>query len=225
MYLTRFRFNLARRGTRKLLGSPQALHAAVLAGFAKPEDHTTDTARTLWRVDRGTHRPDVRLYIASPTPPDLTHLVEQAGWPTIDTWLSRPYKPFLDRLEKGQVWAFRLTANPVHDGRKLPSSKDTQRFGVVTVQQQVEWLHKRARRNGFTICLTTDGFPNLVVRDRQTRTFFRNRGERPVTLTMATYEGVLQVEDADLLRRVLTKGLGHGKAYGCGLMTLAAVTS
>lgn len=224
MYLTRFRFNPARRGTRRLLGSPQALHAAVLAGFARPEDHTTDTARTLWRVDRSAHRPDVFLYIASPTPPDLTHLVEQAGWPTIDTWLTKPYTPFLDRLEKGQRWAFRLTANPVHDGRKKSDSNDTQRFGHVTVHQQIEWLRKRADRNGFTICSTSDGFPNLVVRDRQIRTFFRNRGEPPVTLAVATYEGVLQVEDADQLRRALTKGLGHGKAYGCGLMTLAAAT-
>jgi CRISPR system Cascade subunit CasE len=224
VYLTRFRFNPARRGARRLLESPQALHAAVLAGFARPEDHTTDEARTLWRVDRGTQRPDVLLYISSPTPPDLTHLVEQAGWPTIDTWLTRPYSAFLDRLEKGQVWAFRITANPVHDGRKRPDSKDTQRFGAVTVQQQIAWLQRRAERNGFTICSTTDGFTNLIVRDRQTRTFRRNRGEPPVTLAMVTYEGVLRVDDADQLRRVLTKGLGHGKAYGCGLMTLAATT-
>jgi CRISPR system Cascade subunit CasE len=134
VYLTRFRFNPARRDTRKLLGSPQALHAAVLAGFARREDHTTETARTLWRVDRRLQPTDVRLYIASPTPPDLTHLVEQAGWPTIDTWLTRPYMAFLDGLEKGQVWAFRLTANPVHSGRKQPGSKDTQRFGHVTVE-------------------------------------------------------------------------------------------
>lgn len=221
MYLTRFRFNPARRGTRRLLESPQALHAAVLAAFARPEDHTTDAARTLWRVDRSAVRPEIRLYISSPTPPDLTHLVEQAGWPTIDTWLTRPYGAFLDSLEKGQVWSFRLTANPVHDGRKRPDSKDTQRFGAVTAQQQIEWLQSRAERNGFAICTTADGFTNLVVRDRQTRTFRRNRGEPPVTLTMATYEGVLQVEEADQLRRVLTKGLGHGKAYGCGLMTLA----
>jgi CRISPR system Cascade subunit CasE len=224
VYLTRFRFNPARRGARELLDSPQALHAAVLAGFVRPEDHTTDTARTLWRVDRGAHRPDVQLYISSPTPPDLTHLVEQAGWPTIDTWLTRPYAPFVESLEKGQVWAFRLTANPVHNGRKQSDSKDTQRFGAVTVQQQVAWLQSRAERSGFTICSTSDKFANLVVRDRQTRTFRRNRGERPVTLAMATYEGVLQVEDAEQFRRVLTRGLGHGRAYGCGLMTLAPAT-
>lgn len=221
MYLTRFRFNPARRGARKLLESPQALHAAVLGCFMSPEDHTTEQARTLWRVDRAPHAHEVLLYISSPTPPDLTAIVEQAGWPTIDTWTTRPYAPFLATLDKDQVWAFRLTANPVHDGRKDKDSKDTQRFGAVTAAQQERWLLNRAQRNGFAICSTSDGNPNLVVRDRQTRTFTRNRGERPVTLTMATYEGILRVEEPDQLRRLLVRGLGHGKAYGCGLMTLA----
>ena len=47
------------------------------------------------------------------------------------------------------------------------------------------------------------------------------RGERRVTLGVATFEGVLEVTDPDALRRALTHGIGRGKAYGCGLMTLA----
>src|SRR6266542_152290 len=104
MHLTRFRINTIRRGARKLLGSPQAMHAAVLSGFAR-------------RVDQHLDR-QVTLYILSPGQPDLTHLVEQAGWPTTETWLTRPYQPFLDTLQAGQQWAFRLTANPTRSGRK-----------------------------------------------------------------------------------------------------------
>lgn len=221
MYLTRFRFNPARRGARKLLTSPQSLHAAVLGCFVRPEDHTTAEARTLWRVDRASQAQETLLYICSPTPPDLTAIVEQAGWPTIDTWVTRPYTPFLDTLDKDQVWAFRLTANPIRNGRMKPDSKDTQRFGAVTVTQQTDWLLARAQRNGFGICQTSGGDPDLVVRDRHVNTFTRIRGEKPVTLATATYEGKLRVEEPDHLRRVLMRGLGHGKAYGCGLMTLA----
>ena len=42
-----------------------------------------------------------------------------------------------------------------------------------------------------------------------------------MTLGVATFEGVLEVTDPDALRRALTHGIGRGKAYGCGLMTLA----
>lgn len=222
MYLTRFQINTVRRGARKLLASPQALHAAVLAGFPSREDHTTDGARTLWRLDTSPNK-QTFLYIVSPSRPDLTHLVEQAGWPTTETWQTRSYDSFLDSLEKGQRWAFRLTANPTRSGRRSDKSPDTQRFGAVTVAHQTEWLTKRAEKNGFSINHQADGQLNLVIHQRRTLTFKRNHGERPVTIVTATYDGVLTVEDPIVLRRTLTCGIGHARSYGCGLLTLASV--
>lgn len=222
MYLSRFQINTVRRGARKLLASPQALHAAVLAGFPRPEDHTRDGARTLWRLDSNPHNQMV-LYILSPGQPDLTHLVEQAGWPTTETWQTRPYATVLDNLDKGQRWAFRLAANPTRNGRAPRGSADTQRFGAVTVEHQTRWLTDRAERNGFVVDRQGDGELNLVVHQRRTVTFRRNHGERPVTLVTATYDGVLVVQDPALFRRTLVCGIGHARAYGCGLLTLAPI--
>jgi CRISPR system Cascade subunit CasE len=221
MYLTRFRINPARRGARKLLSSPHAMHAAVLAGFPDPEAATRDGARILWRLDAGTG-PQVCLYITSPTEPDLTHLVEQAGWPTTDTWHTRPYTNFLTSLNTGQQWAFRLTANPTRDGlppKNAPDPARRQRYGHVTVTQQQQWLLDRAERAGFRITTNTAGATELTIHNRMTHTF--RRGTATVTLRVATYDGRLEVTDADTLRAVLTGGLGHAKAYGCGLLTLA----
>lgn len=221
MFLSRFRINTARREARKLLASPQAMHAAVLAGFPCPEDHTRDDARTLWRIDQGRDQ-QVLLYVVSPTAPDLTHLVEQAGWPTIArTWETRPYARLLDSLDKGQRWAFRLTANPTRNGRRKEDDPTTQRYGHVTPVQQVEWLTKRAERNGFNVVRQADGELNLVTHNRQIHRFTRKHGEKPVTVITATYDGVLEVEDPALFRNVLTRGIGHARAYGCGLLTLA----
>lgn len=218
MYLTRFRMNPARRGARKLLGSPQAMHAAVRAGFADPDDHQRGDTRTLWRLDAagpGT----VHLYVVSPGRPDLTHLVEQAGWPTTDTWEAREYDGLLASLTSGQRWAFRLTANPTHSGRKSPDAKETQRFGRLREEEQVQWLQSRAARHGFAVAPQRDGAPNLAVSNRQTVTFKRGMGT--VTLTTATFDGVLEVTDAQAFRTALTGGIGAAKAYGCGLLTLA----
>ncbi len=218
MYLTRFRVNPARRGARKLLASPQAMHAAVRAGFADPDDHQRGDARTLWRLD--TSGPgNVHLYIVSPGRPDLTHLVEQAGWPTTDTWVVREYDPMLATLAPGQRWAFRLTANPTHSGRKSADAKETQRFGCLRQEEQVRWLLNRADRYGFAIVAQDDGLPNLAVNHRQTLTF--KRAMATVTLTTATFDGLLEVTDADAFRAALTSGIGPAKAYGCGLLTLA----
>jgi CRISPR system Cascade subunit CasE len=216
MYLTRFQINPARRGARKLLASPQAVHAAVLAGFTETTA-SVSSARILWRIDAA---PDgqVLLYIASPSRPDLTHLVEQAGWPTTGTWQTRPYEPLLASLQPAQQWAFRLTANPVRNSSQ-PDGRRSRRFGHVTVDQQREWLLARATQAGFQVALGERGEPDVIVHRRQTFTFGRNG--RTVTLRMATYDGRLEVVDATALRHVLVAGLGHAKAYGCGLLTLA----
>ncbi|MEV4824578.1 type I-E CRISPR-associated protein Cas6/Cse3/CasE [Micromonospora sp. NPDC049274] len=218
MFLTRFQINPARRGARKLLSSPHAMHAAVRSAFANPEDHERDGARTLWRLDTSAPA-TVHLYVVSPGRPDLTHLVEQAGWPTTEAWVTRDYDGLLCSLTVGQDWAFRLTANPTHSGRKTSESKETQRFGFLREDAQVEWLTSRAPRNGFALAQQQDGRPNLRLHRRQTLTFKRGMGT--VTLTTVTYDGILQITDADAFRRTLTSGIGHAKAYGCGLLTLA----
>jgi CRISPR system Cascade subunit CasE len=221
MFLTRFQVNPARRGARKLLSSPQAIHAAVRAAFAAPEDHERAGARTLWRLDT-TATAVVHLYIVSPGRPDLTHLVEQAGWPTTQTWVTRDYDALLSSLRPGQHWAFRLTANPTHSGRKTADAKDTQRFAYLREEEQARWLAGQAPRRGFALATQQDGQPNLRLHRRQTQTF--KRGIDAVTLTAVTYEGILQVTDADAFRRALTSGIGHAKAYGCGLLTLASAS-
>lgn len=218
MYLTRFRVNTARRGARSLLASPHKMHAAVRAAFPTPEEYENPSGRTLWRLDSPAPA-TVHLYITSPGRPDLTHLVEQAGWPTIDTWDVRDYRGLLGSLAAGQQWAFRLTANPTRNGRKSPESPETQRFGRLREAEQIEWLTSRAERHGFTVRDQRDGGPNLRVHRRETVAF--QRAQRTVTLVTATYDGVLEIRDAAAFRRTLTGGLGHAKAYGCGLLTLA----
>ncbi|MEQ4299944.1 type I-E CRISPR-associated protein Cas6/Cse3/CasE [Plantactinospora sp. B6F1] len=220
MFLTRFQINPARRNARKLLSSPHAMHAAVRAAFREAEDYERAGTRTLWRLDtRATAT--VHLYIVSPGRPDLTHLVEQVGWPTAESepWVTRDYDGLLGSLHPGQQWAFRLTANPTHSGRKTADAKETQRFGHLREPEQLGWLASRADRHGFALATQHDGRPNLRLHRRHTQTFKRGLGT--VTLTTATYDGILQVTDACAFRRALTSGIGHAKAYGCGLLTLA----
>jgi len=220
MYLTRFQLNPARRGARQLLSSPQAMHAAVRSGFADPADYERPGSRTLWRIDTPATA-TVYLYLVSPGRPDLTHVVEQAGWPTTATWDTRDYDPLLASLQAGQRWAFRLTANPVHSGRKTAGAKETQRFGYLREEEQEQWLLRRATQSGFAVATQRDGRPNLRPHHRQTQNF--KRGTHAVTLATVTYDGILDVTDPDAFRAVLVSGIGHAKAYGCGLLTLAAV--
>ena len=215
VHLTRFEINPARRDARLILTSPQRLHAAVLAAFPESRDEP-DHGRILWRLDEG--RFDPVLYIVSPDKPDLTHLVETIGRPTYG-WQTRDYGPFLDRLAVGERWAFRLMVNPVHNARPADGGRG-KRVGHVTVAQQTDWMLRQAERHGFAMCDGALGEPDVAVRSRRTLRFAR--GPRMVTLSTAVFEGILRVADPGALRAALVGGVGPGKGYGCGLLTLAA---
>ena len=83
-----------------------------------------------------------------------------------------------------------------------------------TTQHQKQWLLDRAAKHGFA--LTEDSFIVTQVQWQH----FAKRGTRPVSLLSVTYEGVLQVTDAEAFRAVLCQGMGRGKAYGQGLLTV-----
>lgn len=226
MYLTRFQLNPARRGTRRLLSSAQALHAAVESSF--PEGQVGEGGRRLWRLEK--RNQSIWLYIQSPSRPDLAHLVEQAGWPTTSAWQTRSMDEFLLSIRDGSTWGFRLTANPTRSGRP-EGGGETRRFGHVTVAQQTEWLLRRSGANGFAVPQRTDpegnGTPLVELTDREQVSFAHGKDSRSprVTLTRATFTGVLTVLDAEKLRSAMVRGIGPAKAYGCGLLTLAPVPS
>ena len=140
-------------------------------------------------------------------------MVEQFG--TGAAAETRSYDPLLQRVEPGICWQFRLTANPTK------SCKDPQNPAVrgtvaahCTTQYQKQWLLERAEKHGFA--LREEEFTVTRVQWQH----FAKHGTRPVTLLAVTYEGVLQVTDAEQFRALLCQGIGRGKAYGLGLMTV-----
>ena len=230
MFLTRFQVNPRRRDSSKLLASPQVMHAAVLSSFPDAMAAPGDPGRVLWRLDRLGGK--LLLIIASPKKPDLTHLVEQAGWPSLEpAWETRDYAPLLERIVAGQRWAFRLTANPIHS---LPpvNGKRGRVLGHRTVEHQLGWLVGRSEQHGFSLVehdaqqlnaateeLVSVTVPTARVTNSQVLRFAR--GASTVTLRSATFDGLLEVIDAEVFKHALTSGIGSGKAYGCGLLTIA----
>lgn len=235
MYLTRFRINTARPGAHRLLGSPHLLHGAVNMAFPEPPPRDGTAPRVLWRVDPAAGgRAD--LLVVSPRRPDLTHLVEQAGWPATEQpgWTTYAYDEFLNRLAAGETWSFRLTANPVHHIHKPddPKGARTKRTAHVTPRHQIGWLVQRQEQAGFEITRTRseaqssedDPQYEVVVHNRLPRQFRKGTPDFPrhdVRFTQVTYDGRLRITDLGAFRRTLIHGLGKSKAYGCGLLTLA----
>lgn len=225
MFLTKIDLAPERRLARKYLGSPQAMHAIVMG--ATGGNIGDGPGRVLWRVDRGT---TTALYILSPLEPDCSQLVAEVGAAGTQA-RTLDYSPFLASLDAGQLWAFRLAANPSYSASRGPGVRG-QRYGHVTVEQQRQWLVERAPRHGFELMPVdhvddegSDGAVMVVHRERPVFNRRRSEGEGRdrVTINRTVYEGVLRITDPESLRRALIAGIGRSKAYGCGLMTLARV--
>lgn len=205
MYLSRVELDPTRRSTMAALAAPQKLHGAVESAFAG------ERRRRLWRLDRLGER--LYLLLLSEDAPELTGVVEQFG--TGAAAETRSYDPLLQRVEPGSCWQFRLTANPTKSCKdpQNPAARGTV-AAHCTTQYQKQWLLERAAKHGFA--LQDEGFTVTRVQWRH----FAKHGTRPVTLLAVTYEGVLQVTDAEQFRALLCQGMGRGKAYGLGLMTV-----
>ncbi|TFH53170.1 type I-E CRISPR-associated protein Cas6/Cse3/CasE [Actinomyces viscosus] len=223
MFLTKIDLAPERRLARKFLGSPQVMHAVVMG--ATGGNGGDGPGRVLWRVDQGT---TTALYILSPSEPDCSQLVAEAGVAGTEA-RTLDYSPFLASLDAGQLWAFRLAANPSYSASRGPGVRG-QRYGHVTVEQQRQWLIDRTPQYGFELIPVdrvggTDGAVVVAYRERPVFSRRRSEGEGRdrVTINRTVYEGVLRIADPEPLRRALVAGIGRSKAYGCGLMTLARV--
>lgn len=222
VHLSCIDLDLSRRKTLETIASPYRTHAAIEGMFGPDAAREDTNCRILWRVDDGGSSERARLYIVSPDAPVASEAAARFGVDESDV-ASKDYLSFSSRVAKGDVWRFRLKANPVRrvlvdKGRRPNEGIVGTIQGHVTVSQQLEWLESHAGPNGFSLVSDTS---DVVVSHRSREVF--NRDDRKVTLVTAQFDGVLCVEDPDKFRHALGFGIGRAKGFGCGLMTIAAL--
>ena len=206
MYLTRMELSTERRTTLKALASPSRIHGIVESAFEG------ERKRNLWRIDSLNSK--VYLMILSEDEPDLLDTASKYAPRNNPSWQTKDYSNLLQRIKNGSIWRFRLTANPTQS--VCVRGERGKVKACVTVTEQKEWLSKRAGTHGFI--LDSDGFD--VIHSHWYKFQKGNDKNRPVTLRGIAYEGILTVTDEDKFRELLTNGIGRGKAYGMGLMTV-----
>ena len=212
IYMTRMQLDLSKRKTMQALANPHLFHGALEQSFPVRKQ------KKLWRVDP--LRGKTYLLIVSREEPDLTSAAEQFGFPEAkEKWEIRCYNPLLEQLDAGSQWHFRLVAYPTHsvmEKKDVPGQRGKV-YPHVTPRYQKKWLLDRAEKHGFE--LSEEAFQ--VVEDHSF--FFRKSSDqgRRVSLLAVTFEGVLKVVNPDLFRETLIEGIGRGKAYGMGLLTVA----
>ena len=202
MYLSQLRLDPACAAARRDLADPYQMHRTLARVYA-PDDGTPPS-RFLWRLERGgpaSERGVVLVQAAMPGRWDV--LTAQAGYAVqgdkqVDT----------ERLvQAGRRYHFRLRANPV-------VTRQGKRWGLHRPEEQLEWLARQGARLGFDVeGADVSGCERIVMK--------KPGAERPNIKDTVLFDGVLVARDVAALRAALVDGVGHGKAFGLGLLSLA----
>jgi CRISPR system Cascade subunit CasE len=170
------------------------------------ENSDQKTAKKLWRIDEL----NGKQYLLIVTEEEKIKSEE------LGILESKKYDNFLSKLQHGQKWRYRITVNPTvcREGKRRPLTISGQQMYFTDNEgnQKQGWLTQRAEDNGFEL--------NSLEVLRSDDLEFRKNDKNIVKIRVSDMEGVLTVTDADKLRAAMMHGIGHGKAYGCGLLTL-----
>jgi len=212
MFLSRIELCTYKPNTRRAMASPQVLHAAIEGCFVTMPG--VEKGRKLWRIDSLNQR--LYLLLLSPACPDFTEFAAQFCTQGTNGE-TKDYNILLNRIKTGQNFRFRFRGNPVRSV-STEEGKRGKVYAHVTVTQKREWLIKKAGSCGFL--LQDDSFDLVETGQHK---FWRDSKKQPVELAFSVFEGMLTVTDAALFTQALTQGIGRGKAYGCGLLTVMSV--
>jgi CRISPR system Cascade subunit CasE len=197
MWLSKLVLDPRSKAARRDLLKPYELHRtlsrAVSPGIKEGRE------RLLWRLEpvRAHERPVV--LVQTLTRPDWDVLEE--GYADVF-----PPKQFQPQLRPGDVFRFRVRANPVKRAR------DTgKRVALKTREEKFMWLARRLDFGGF----------HLVGADIWQDSYLQARKEDlAIQLQAVLFEGLLRVKDPDRALETLARGIGPGKALGLGLLSI-----
>ena len=231
LYLSRLCLNPRSRQVRRDLGDVCQMHRTILNAF--PSEAAPCAFRkahaVLYRVEieHATGRPVV--LVQSETPPDWSFLS------AVPDYLLRPPEhkevgELFNRVQAGQVFAFRLRANAAKkiDTKTGPDGqrRNGRRIPLRTSEDLMAWLSRKAGQSGFSLVRSGVGGAVSDVRIVPEPDARAVRGDaaspgRVITFGGVLFEGRLKVTDAHVFREAIASGIGSGKAYGFGLMSVA----
>jgi CRISPR system Cascade subunit CasE len=219
MYLSRLILNPRSRNVQRDLARPYDLHRTLLqafpAGAVDTERTEQDAIGLLYRVDEDARTGHLHLLVQSQQPPQWERL------PGADYLLPVAGNPAMRavdlHLQAGQQLAFRLRANPT---RRLSAGKGHKgkRVGIYDEEAQLDWLARKGLQHGFRLLQAQTSRDGKL---KQGQAVQAENGVHSLELLSVQFDGFLQVTDSAALIHAVGAGIGSGKAFGFGLLSLA----
>lgn len=198
LYYSLLKFNPSHPKAINDVQSPYRLHLVTSMPFT---GRSRQNCRILWRLDGN------QVMMQSTQPPNTwEHVLQQSGY------LSGPpeTKAINLNLTEGGLYWFRVVCNPAYRGQDENNKSIT--IAITSPEERRQWLVKRLSESGMDVQMVNES-------DKKVLKFMKNDGHRVVILT-ARYDGLLRISNPVLAEQQIAAGMGRGKAFGMGLVSL-----
>ncbi|MCS6883970.1 MAG: type I-E CRISPR-associated protein Cas6/Cse3/CasE [Acidobacteriota bacterium] len=228
MYLSKLLLNPRNKFVQRDLNDCQQIHQRLLSAFPKAESSARAEFGLLFRIENNPGQ----LYILAQSKilPDWSNLPQ--GYLLQEPLCKDVSKLYTEEvLYENRYLAFRLRANPTRkiETKSLPNSikQNGRRVELYRKEEQVAWLQRKAAANGFRVCSLKirKDTPNLNVNPEAKIYGVRydkiSGKNKKLTFGSVLFEGELQITNPQQFKKCLENGIGSGKAYGFGLLSIA----
>ncbi len=182
----------------------------------KRKEHDPKVDRILWRLEPGKRRTTPSILIQTNFVPNPTALKAFTGNGLIQTVDHKRVRP---EFEERQVFRFRLRANPTKSLARGEGIRG-QRKAILGTAEAETWLIRQGEKHGFSCNLSNLVEEGAVILKKKSPTN-RKKGYPAMRFNSVLFEGMLRIRNPKKMAEVFEKGLGRGKGFGFGLISLA----
>lgn len=195
VYLSQFRIGRKEQIARRL-GTVYDLHKLLWQCFpGRPEAKR----EFLFRCDHSDAEQKI-LMLSSNAP-------EQCAWADWDG-----VKELDVNFPSGSLYWFRLRANPT-----VRINRDRKLRALTGEEELNAWVKRKGELCGFALRSEAE------YSSCRLEQFFKTPGGAPVSLNVVDIGGVLAVTDSAAFGEAFRKGIGRGRAFGCGMLLLKRI--
>jgi len=235
MYLSRLLLNPRSRQVQRELANPYEMHRTLSRALPNNLMHVArnqeNTAGLLYRLDIHPQSGHLALLVQSQQHPDWTFLLpidrnsesNQSYLLITDLWQEErnpAIKEINLQVAIGQSLHFRLRANPTKRMGNSAQYDKGKRVGIYDEEGLRAWLKRKADAGGFQIQSLLISQDEKLIRQAAIKT---EGASHKLELFSVQFDGILQVIDPAAFLTALQAGIGSGKAFGFGLLSVAPV--
>ena len=212
IFLSRLILNPRTRRVQHEITNLYELHRTIMQAY--PADQERKKAAVLFRVEQhnGLYSSNPKVLVQSTAKPDWRFLEAEKNYLFEPKILVKEYTP---NITNNDVFRFTLRANPtrrIKETRKL--------IGIVKELELIEWIRTKGDQYGFSM-----DFDSLVIRKIPPYTMYKKQENEVIKISLLAtdFSGYLQVVDREKFLIGVVEGIGRGRSFGCGLLSLARI--